>query len=34
MRPDGWLLLALFWSAIIAVVVYCFYRVFTKENDR
>lgn len=34
MRPDGWLLLALFWSTIIAVVAYCFYRVFTKENDQ
>ncbi|MFH1046165.1 MAG: hypothetical protein V1727_04285 [Candidatus Omnitrophota bacterium] len=32
MKPGGWVLLLLSWGAILALTIYCFYRVFHKDS--
>jgi len=32
MRPSGWVFLILSWGAIIALVAFCFYKIFTKKK--
>lgn len=32
MRPSGWIFLVLSWGLIFELVIFCFYKIFTKKK--